>query len=242
MKLKCPSQDPFHALRPLEFTCPNCGKLSSILSDELANRHHHCPECGKRLVEAAFRQNDAYSAVIQFAKSLGVSDVRLMAAEEIVTEDHFRTFCEKPECRNFNKTIHCPPHSLLPAQFRSLVGEYVYALVFKFDLPQVINNEERQETGFLLHDTTVSIEEYAIAQGFKRARGNSAGSCLRTYCREYETCVALEDESACRFPDKARSSLSGLGVNFNELTKHLGWRMSKDLNGPIMLTGIVLLD
>jgi hypothetical protein len=31
----------------------------------------------------------------------------------------------------------------------------------------------------------------------------------------------------CRNPDTARTSMSGLGVNFNKLNRELGWQMSE---------------
>jgi hypothetical protein len=61
-------------------------------------------------------------------------------------------------------------------------------------------------------------------------------------------CIVLDNNEDCRFPDQARPSLSGLGVNFLELSKTLGWqfeRITKDTNPddvPMgMMAGMVLI-
>jgi hypothetical protein len=85
--------------------------------------------------------------------------------------------------------------------------------------------------------------------GFERTCGYSSGACKKTLCYEQADCAALQEGGQCRHSDKARPSLSGMGVNWYELSKTLGWVMQKtedeDLNPKaetIMMAGLVFLE
>jgi predicted metal-binding protein len=190
------------------------------------------------------------SALVAFARSLGVSDVRVIAVDRIVLDDRFRDLCEEPRCPNFGTSIHCPPHSMTPAQFRHQIKAFARVLAFKFDMPhEAVMGPERREAGLLMHEVTASIEYKAKALGFERACGYSGGGCKVTLCYEHDSCAALEDPGTCRHSDKARPSLSGMGVNWHELSKTLAWlpqnhnALSLDANpDTVMMAGLVFLE
>jgi len=140
-----------------------------------------------------------------------------------VIEDRFRRSCEEPRCPSFDTSANCPPHSMLPAGFREIVSEYTRVLAFKFDVPTLaLEGEDRREASRLLHETTAAIEHRARRLGFPNARGYSSGGCKQTFCNDHPLCAAIQPGGHCRNPDKARPSLSGMGVNWHNLTGDLG--------------------
>jgi len=246
----CPSEDPFYDLNPIDFFCSVCDAEFTIFSDELANSYHKCHKCGSRIVEVALMYDERIPQLLAFAKSLGVSDAKLLRVDRIVVDDGFRSHCQEPRCPNYDTSVNCPPHSMTPGEFRDHLKDYVHVLAFKFDMPaEALNGAGRPEAGLLLHETTAAIEHYAVSLGFERARGYSSGGCKKTLCFEHANCEALQEGGQCRHPDKARPSLSGMGVNWHELSKSLGWMMLKNEDGDsnttaetIMMAGLVLLE
>jgi hypothetical protein len=47
------------------------------------------------------------------------------------------------------------------------------------------------------------------------------------FCKDHKKCVIFEKKEDCRFPKKARMSISGIGVNFQELSNTAGWQFNK---------------
>ncbi len=188
--------------------------------------------------------------LMNYARSLGVSDVRLLSVDRIPIEDALRLHCESPRCPNYGTSANCPPHGMTPTAFREFLADYSRVLVFKFDFPlTALQDSERWKTVFRLHDGTASIEHEARNLGYARAQGFSSGGCKHTFCREFDGCIVLEKNEPCRFPDKARPSLSGMGVNWHEISRLLGWRMLKDEEGrsdwaadTVMLAGLVFVE
>ncbi|MEW6111526.1 MAG: DUF2284 domain-containing protein [Thermodesulfobacteriota bacterium] len=190
--------------------------------------------------------NEQISDLLVFALSLGVSDAKLLGVDRITVEDHFRNMCEDPRCSNYNTSINCPPHSMTPAQFRAHIKGFNRVLAFKFDMPmEAVQEASLREAALLLHETTAAIEHHAKSLGFERSRGYSSGGCKKTFCYEHADCAALQEGGQCRHPDKARPSLSGMGVNWQTLSKSLGWMMQKSEDAghdTVMMAGLVFLE
>lgn len=188
--------------------------------------------------------------LLNFAGSLGVADAKVFGIGDLRVEDRFRDHCREPRCPNYDTSLNCPPHSFTPEWFRRYIQAFTRCMAFKFDLPVgAMQGPERREVSLLMHETTAAIEERAKSLGFSRACGYSGGGCKRTFCYEHDFCAALQEGGTCRHPDKARPSLSGMGVNWHELSKSLGWSMRMDsavpVNsgaGAIMIAGLVFLD
>jgi len=187
--------------------------------------------------------------MIQKALQLGVSDVRLIDAARIRVEDDLARLCQEPACPGFGRGAGCPPHVMAPETFRRLLDRFPRALVFKFDVPtEVLLGDGRLEVARRVHETAAALEAYAPAKGYRAARGLAAGSCRAIFCADEQTCRVIAEKGACRHPDKARPSISGLGVNVFELARTLGWPMEKITRDsrpedvPMgLMAGIVLL-
>ena len=187
---------------------------------------------------------------MSFARSLGTSDAKALCVDRITVEDRFRSLCAEPQCPNYNTSANCPPHSMTPGRFREYIKGFTVVLAFKFDMPgEVVQGPERREASLPLHETTAAIEHQAQLLGFGHACGYPSGACKKTLCNEHAVCAALQEDGQCRHSDKARPSLSGMGVNWHELSKTLGWVMQKtedeDLTPKaetIMMAGLVFLE
>ena len=188
-------------------------------------------------------------ALVEFALNLGVSDVKIISPELIPVDDQFPGFCKKPGCPGFNRSMSCPPHVEGPDWFRAEIKKYKDVLAFKYDVPSAsLLGNERMDLMALTHETAAAIETFAREKGFQRARGFAGGSCKESLCRDHLECRVLQKKGPCRNPDKARQSMSGMGVNFLELTKAVGWKMemiTRDTDPKAvsmgMVAGMVLL-
>lgn len=193
--------------------------------------------------------HDSLQELIQLAFELGVSDARIIPARSIVVEDRFAEMCASPQCPGYGQAPGCPPHVMKPARFRELLTRYEHALVFKIDAPtEILLGDERLDVARRIHEIAATIERLAREKGYGNSKGFAAGSCRMIFCSDRESCVVLEKNGECRFPDQARASLSGLGVNFEELCKSVGWRfeiITRDTAAdevPMgMMSGMVLI-
>lgn len=166
--------------------------------------------------------------ILQFAFGLGVSDARLIAVNVIHVEERLAKMCEEPRCKQYGQSANCPPHVMKPVRFRETLPRYECALAFKFDVPTaVLLSDDRYDVSRLLHETAAAIEGYAKEHGFPNSRGLAGGSCKPLFCHEHPQCEVISGGGVCRHPDLARPSMSGLGINFSELSKTLGWQIDR---------------
>lgn len=193
--------------------------------------------------------HDSLQELVRHAFQQGVSDARIIPARAVVVEDRFPEMCASPQCPGYGQAPGCPPHVMKPAEFRELLSRYEHVLVFKIDAPtEVLLGDERLDVARRIHEIAATIERLAQERGYAHSRGFAAGSCKMIFCSDRESCVVLEHGGECRFPDKARASISGIGVNFEELCKSVGWRfqiITKDTASdevPMgMMAGMVLI-
>jgi predicted metal-binding protein len=189
--------------------------------------------------------------LIHRAFELGVCDAGVIPAQSVVVEDRFAEMCSTSQyqCPGYGRSPHCPPHGMKPGEFRNILTRYEHVLVFKIDTPtEVLLDDRRFDVAKLIHEISAGLERSATEKGFTNSQGFAAGSCKMIFCRDQEKCVVLEKNENCRFPDKARPSLSGLGVNFLELSETIGWQFNKitkdtspDDVSMGMMAGIVLI-
>ncbi|MBM3957195.1 MAG: DUF2284 domain-containing protein [Gemmatimonadetes bacterium] len=179
------------------------------------------------------------------AVELGAAGARVIDADLLPVEDSIAELCRPPQCPAYGLSANCPPHFMGPDEFRELLRGYERALVFRLEAPmELLLSEERDHVTGLLQQMAASLERFAVSEGLPRARAFAGGCCKVLFCREHEVCSVLAG-GACRNPDSARPSLSGLGVNFNRLNRSLGWEASRtpdDGSEPLgMMAGMVLL-
>ena len=195
------------------------------------------------------KDSDSLQELIHKAFELGVSDAGIIPARSIVVEDRFAEMCATPQCPGYDQSPNCPPYAMKPAEFRKLLTQYEHVLVFKIDTPtEVLLDDRRFDVAKRIHEISARIERLAKKKGFVHSRGFAAGSCKMIFCKDQEKCIMLEKNENCRYTDKARPSLSGLGVNFVELSRMIGWQFNKitkdtkpDDVSMGMMSGMVLI-
>ncbi len=195
--------------------------------------------------------SDSLKELMHKAFELGVSDAAIIPAQSIVIEDQFADMCSSPQyqCPGYGRSPHCPPHAMKPQEFRNILTQYEHVLVFKIDTPtEVLLDDRRFDVAKRIHEISAGIERLAREKGFVHSRGFAAGSCKMIFCKDEAKCIVFEKNENCRFPDKARTSISGIGVNFQELSNTAGWQFNKitqdtkpDDVSMGMMAGIVLI-
>jgi predicted metal-binding protein len=188
-------------------------------------------------------------SLIQCAFTHGVGDACMIASELIRVEEELARICKDPGCPGYGQGANCPPHVMKPQAFRKLLEKYPEALTFKFDVPTaMLLGDERFDVARIVHETAADLEQHALRFGYAAALGLAASSCKRIFCREEKDCRVLAVNKGCRHPNAARPSISGLGINFFELSRTVGWPIHKITNAsdpaevPMgLMAGIVLL-
>lgn len=167
-------------------------------------------------------------SIVSRAQRQGVSDVRIVSPDMIPVDSRFVAYCREPRCPGFGMSMSCPPNVEGPDWFREFKSGFDAVLVFKFDVPsRVLLSEERHGITRLIHETAAGIEIAARQARLSRSRGFAGGSCKALFCSDYSACNVLSGQGECRHPDQARQSMSGMGVDFLELSRRLDWKPSK---------------
>ena len=145
--------------------------------------------------------------------------------------------------------MSCPPYVSGPAGFRKLLQSCQHVIVFRIEIQSSsLHGEDRPEVMRLLHEITAAIEIEAKRLGFPNAAGFAGGSCKASFCADQPYCEVIAGDEHCRYPDQARPSMSGYGVNVGELMQSAGWSTDlfpgKTTDGQEQLSwvaGLVLL-
>jgi len=163
------------------------------------------------------------------ASQLGASAAATLPAAALVVEDRFAALCAAPHrCPSYGLAPGCPPHALKPSRFRVLLVEFRQLLVFKIDCPMTaLMGPERLAITRRIHLIAATLETEALAGGWTMAKGLAAGSCKELFCPQQAPCVVLDQGLACPHSDRARPSLSALGVHFALLAETVGWPYEK---------------
>jgi len=191
-----------------------------------------------------------FEDLLALAHQKGVSDSVIVSPDIIPVDEKFARFCREPGCSGYGQSMSCPPHAKGPDWFRSKISSYTHALVFKFDVPtaSLLGNERLDLLG-LIHETAAQLEEFSMENGYPRAMGFAGGSCKEVFCADHLNCRVLHDNDTCRNPNRARQSMSAVGINFLKLSKTVGWKMKIITQGtdpekvPMgIVAGLVLIN
>lgn len=162
--------------------------------------------------------------LLEFALEIGATKAVRLLPEQILVENRLAGFCREPKCPNFGLSMSCPPHVSGPNGFRKWIEKSRHALVFRIEVDAAsLTGDDRPVVFRLLHEVVAGVEIEAIRMRFTNAQGFAGGSCKQSFCHDHEHCQVLDSKGNCRFPDLARPSMSGFGVNVGELMKSAGW-------------------
>jgi len=170
--------------------------------------------------------------LVKNAHALGASRAAIVPAGQIVVNDALADLCRQPRCPNYGLSKSCPPHVAGPSELRKQLERRTHALFFTIDVPaEVIDaaslsrSAESRAIFRLLHEIAAGMEKAAIEAGFGDAQAYAGGSCKRIFCDDDDACRALKEAGTCRYPQHARPSMSGFGIDVARLFKTCGWEM-----------------
>ncbi|MBU1568325.1 MAG: DUF2284 domain-containing protein [Proteobacteria bacterium] len=193
---------------------------------------------------------DLLQELLHGACLAGATKAAIVAARDIVVEDELAERCHLPRCENYGFSLSCPPHVAGSAALRAQLETYEKALFFKIDVPvHVLYSSDSRELFQLLHEIAAGIEQSAIMRGMVRAQAYAGDSCKRIFCHDQPDCQALGTLRTCRYPQSARPSMSGFGINVAALLRRVGWgtdvgecNTDGDLATNTYVCGLVLLS
>lgn len=163
----------------------------------------------------------------ELAIGLGASAAGSIPAGEVPIDESLTEYCVSG-CDSYGRSGNCPPHAGGAALLRESLGKYETAVIFKISVSgAVLMDERRYPVMAAIHRLAVRLEEFSANNGYPHSRGLACGSCHRLFCTHHKVCQALEPGGKCLFPDLARPSISGFGINVFEVAARLGWRMER---------------
>jgi predicted metal-binding protein len=173
--------------------------------------------------------------LVRYALETGADAAVIIPAGDIVVNAGLAGLCRQPGCPNYGLSVNCPPHVGGPHAMKKLLRDFRQAVVFRMDVPGAdLFSGNRRRAFQRLHKIAAGIEQAAVVLGFVRTRGYAGGSCRELFCHDYEDCAAFAENGRCRFPQYARPSMSGFGIDVAALFKAAGWALSlaDPLAGP----------
>jgi predicted metal-binding protein len=164
----------------------------------------------------------------QVACRLGANDAQVVSTAQVSVEDSLANICRESPEACYGLSVNCPPHVSGPPGFRELLKNYDQALIFKIDVPtEVFMSEERWDVFRKIQEIAAGIEASAVEMGAVASKAFAGSSCKLLFCQDYDDCRVLAEGKECRYPQKARPSMSGFGINVGKLMEAAGWRMDR---------------
>jgi predicted metal-binding protein len=175
------------------------------------------------------------------ALELGATAAKVIPADEVVVEDRVVLKC-RVGCKEYGKTLMCPPYAPSVDEFRKILSEYSYALVFKLkshaeataEVAKLLSKNENdpsltEEMKEKIRDFWASwkaekkelvkkicaLEKAAMSRGYTLALGFTTGSCV--ICDECNV-----EEKMCTHPTEARYSAQAVGINVLQTLENAG--------------------
>ncbi|MCP4340066.1 MAG: DUF2284 domain-containing protein [Desulfobulbaceae bacterium] len=171
-----------------------------------------------------YQDKQAIDSLLEFATRAGATRTRRLSPESVIVENRLAAFCRDPKCPNWGQSMSCPPHVSGPEGFKELLQSCRHAIIIRIEIQSsALHGEERAEVMRLLHEITAEVEMQGKRLGFRDASGFAGGSCKPSFCHEHLNCRVIAEQGECRYPEHARTSLSGYGVNVGELMTSAGW-------------------
>ena len=113
---------------------------------------------------------------------LGASKVKILKTDEIPVDERVTLKCQIPLCFGYGVCINCPPHTLKPAELRSLLEKYTWALFFIKEVPSDVivrdktTIKERVAAYQNIYRIVTEIESMAFYDGYYLSFGFGADS------------------------------------------------------------------
>lgn len=174
------------------------------------------------------KNQNGLPALLELACRLGASEARVINTADISIEDDLANLCREPRCENYGQAPGCPPYVSGPSGFRKLLKDFRQAVVFRLDVPsESLFSSERRDIFRLLHEIAADIERSAVRMGYHNSKAFAGGSCKQIFCDDKPDCPVVSKDGDCIYPDYARPSMSGYGINVSRLMLSADWKMNR---------------
>lgn len=190
----------------------------------------------------------------------GASRAEIINTNAIVIDDRVQLKCRYPPCINYGRSLMCPPYTPTAKEFREIVKNYKYAIIFQIDkkideeiqkyikneeatLPDLYNDEKFVKlaskkdiwtNGIETSKIIFALEREAFKKGYHFALGLTSGPC-----RLCETC---DPKNPCKHPWEARPSMEAVGIDVSKTAENAGFKIQWGTKETMNLTALVLID
>jgi predicted metal-binding protein len=151
--------------------------------------------------------------------NLGISTATVFPAKDIKFDPIFRDMCKQNVCGRYGKNYMCPPHNGEIEKLKEDALSYDSTVLI-----QTIHNIEDSfdfegmTEGGEIHDKNTAVIKKYLEENLKYDKMLILGA---GGCKLCEKCGVL-DNSPCKFPDKAISSVEGYCMNVADMTNSHG--------------------
>ena len=157
--------------------------------------------------------------IIDDVKKLGISAATVFSAKDIKFDSIFRDMCKQNLCGRYGKNYMCPPHNGEVDNLINDVLSYDDAVLIQtiYNIEDSFDFEGMTEGGEVHDKNTTAVRKYLDENlEYDKMLVLGAGGC-----KICEKCGAA-DNTPCRFPDKAISSVEGYCMNVADMTNSHG--------------------
>lgn len=168
-----------------------------------------------------------------YARELGADDAVIISPATVVTADWVRMKCLYG-CDGPGAYRCCPPLAPPLDQTRRLLDSYQRVVLLA--VGPFTGYDDSDEHGRRLNDAVTDLERALFLAGFHKAWAMGAGPCDR--------CEPCPLDEPCKFPERARPSMEGCGVDVFTTVRNAGWKIEvvKDKDDEYRFFALVLVD
>lgn len=162
------------------------------------------------------------------AIELGATRAKIVHTDEIPVDERVTMKCQIPLCFGYGVSANCPPNTIKPAELRTLLEKYQWAVFFVKEIPSEVvvrdkaTIKERVAAYQDVYKIVNGVESAAFYDGHYLAFGFGAGSCRHTFCGQQEDCAVLKG-TKCRFSLRSRPSMEAVGIDVFKMVASAGW-------------------
>lgn len=161
---------------------------------------------------------------VYLARTEGFRRGVLVPGEKVVTAPWARMKCAWG-CSMYGQNLQCPPRGMESCATREMLDSYTWALLLEGAPP-----------GRDFHRKLLRMERRAFLAGFHKAFVLGAGPC--------HVCERCPEDGICRYPDQARPSMEGSGIDVYTTARAAGIRVKPvtEKDRYVKYIGLLLLE
>ncbi|MFA5313053.1 MAG: DUF2284 domain-containing protein [Methanomassiliicoccales archaeon] len=192
--------------------------------------------------------------LIESALARGAAKAAQLPASLIVVDPRVRMKCQVPICKNYGRSLMCPPSIMFPKEFSEILSRYSDSILVQWTFvpdPETLKIIKAGSLTMLEADELYSkamnraikemttqlnsLERDAMRMGYRFATAFSGGPCA--LCDE---CVGVGGH--CRHPFMARPSMEAVGIDVIATASNAGLPIKYPAESTALLTGLLLVD